>query len=90
MPDSISHILDDRMVLILLNVRDRMTMQQMCGTIGRSMGIIQRHLSYLERHGYVDKPMGPSGKKGKTRGRKLTKIGEKYLKQMNHATSQRS
>lgn len=75
---------DDRFILILISIRDKKTMQQMCYAIGKSMGIVQRHLRYMEVHGYVQRHVLPGGIKVRDRGRSLTVSGRKVLKLNGH------
>lgn len=69
----------DRILLLLLAIKRKKTIPQMEIEIGASRQIVQRYLGYLKRDGFVTAEMGPSGKKAKNRGHRLTKAGEEFL-----------
>lgn len=71
---------EDTLTTILIAIRDKKSMQEMCLLVHRSLGMVQRYCKYLEYHGYVDKVFLEGRKKMVNRSRILTKKGKEYLK----------
>ena len=70
----------DRVILILLAIHEKKGVEEMEQVIGASRQIVQRYLAKLQEGGFYTAEMGKSGKKIKTRSRKLTKTGTQYLR----------
>lgn len=77
---------EDTLTTMLILIRDKKSMQEMCPMVHRSLGMVQRYCKYLEHHGYVDREFLEGRKKMVSRSRILTKKGKEYLKKNGIAT----
>lgn len=75
--------IDETDLILLIGVRDGKTYQEMADSIGKALGTVQKRLKPLFEYNLIERETGPNGG-GLHRGRKLTDLGEAYLKEAGH------
>lgn len=72
-------LLKESYLMVLMGIRDKQTIVQMCPLIGRSQRIVNDYIKWGVAQGHVTGDYGPTGRKMKHGSRRLTEEGKKWM-----------